>query len=85
MRRRSERRWQAVAIYLRGCEPPWARTVDIWRTVRVGPGALHALLARMERLGVVVSRWDTEGVQGRPRWRLYALASRVGSWVGTDG
>lgn len=88
MRGRAERHWQAVTIYLRGCDPAWSGVIEMWRTLRINPGALHTTLARMERLGVVVSRWqmsDEGGAPYPPRRRLYALASRVGSGVRANG
>lgn len=79
MRRRAARHWQAVTTYLRGCDEPWASVPDMARTVRVHAASLHLVLVRMERLGVVKSRWDAP--DRHPRRRLYALASRVDTTV----
>jgi PadR family transcriptional regulator, regulatory protein PadR len=39
-------------------------------------GTLYKALARLEELGLLTSRWESEAVSGRPRRRLYALTNQ---------
>jgi DNA-binding PadR family transcriptional regulator len=50
---------------------------DIMKTARVSSGTLYPILLRLERVGVLSSRWEDERPQdlGRPRRRLYRITS----------
>jgi PadR family transcriptional regulator PadR len=53
-----------------------ARTMGEQRGSRAltGHGTLYKALSRLEKFGLLVSRWeDTEAAEGRPRRRLYEL------------
>jgi DNA-binding PadR family transcriptional regulator len=38
-------------------------------------GTLYKALGRLEEFGLLRSRWETEGAEGRPRRRLYELTA----------
>ena len=55
--------------------------VEIMRETRLSPGTVYPILARLERAGWLLSRWECEepAALGRPRRRFYritALGSR---------
>ena len=50
---------------------------DIMKAARISSGTLYPILLRLERVGVLTSRWEVERPQdlGRPRRRLYRITS----------
>jgi DNA-binding PadR family transcriptional regulator len=50
---------------------------DLMKTARLSSGTLYPLLLRLEKAGLLTSRWEPERPQelGRPRRRLYRLTS----------
>jgi PadR family transcriptional regulator, regulatory protein PadR len=50
---------------------------DIMKAARIQSGTLYPILLRLERVGVLTSRWEDDRPQelGRPRRRLYRLTS----------
>lgn len=71
---RRTRQRAAVIAYLRG--NGWTFTTDMWRRhLRIRSGQLYVVLARLEREGLVESRWQEphEHPADRPRRRIYRL------------
>ena len=50
---------------------------EIMKAARIQSGTLYPILLRLERVGVLTSRWEDERPQdlGRPRRRLYRITS----------
>ena len=50
---------------------------DIMKTARVSSGTLYPILLRLERAGMLTSRWEDARAEdlGRPRRRFYAMTS----------
>jgi DNA-binding PadR family transcriptional regulator len=48
---------------------------DLMKEARLQSGTLYPILLRLERAGVLTSRWETESPEllGRPRRRFYKL------------
>lgn len=67
---------KALKVFL---EQPRERRsgAEISRETGIGSGTLYPLLARLERLGWLVSEWETINPRaaGRPRRRLYTLTA----------
>ena len=50
---------------------------DLMKAARIASGTLYPILLRLERAGVLTSRWESESPQalGRPRRRFYKLTA----------
>jgi PadR family transcriptional regulator, regulatory protein PadR len=50
---------------------------DVMKAARIASGTLYPILLRLERAGVLTSRWESESPQilGRPRRRFYQLTA----------
>jgi len=50
---------------------------DLMKAAHIASGTLYPILLRLERAGVLVSRWEAESPQalGRPRRRFYKLTA----------
>jgi PadR family transcriptional regulator, regulatory protein PadR len=51
--------------------------IELMKTARVSSGTLYPILLRLEKAGVLTSRWETGRPEdlGRPRRRYYKLTS----------
>lgn len=50
---------------------------DLMKAARIASGTLYPILLRLERAGVLTSRWESDSPQtlGRPRRRFYRLTA----------
>jgi PadR family transcriptional regulator PadR len=51
--------------------------IDLMKTARVSSGTLYPILLRLEKAGVLTSRWETGRPEdlGRPRRRYYRITA----------
>lgn len=73
-RRRSQARRDRILTALRSDPARAWYGVDLWTHTRMRSGVMYVELARLERAGVVTSRWeDPSRNWSRPRRRLYQI------------
>ncbi|MFL6043591.1 MAG: PadR family transcriptional regulator [Propionibacteriaceae bacterium] len=52
----------------------WHYGYDLSRTTGLQPGTLYPILARLTERGLLISQWEFEAPEGRPRRHLYRLS-----------
>ena len=62
--------------YLMSAPAPWVHGYDVMQATGLKPGTLYPLLMRMSERGLLESRWQAPGSDGRPPRHEYRLTAQ---------